>query len=149
MNFFEQELRKIVGTTHPDATYSGRVCYLKLGNINRAKLEFVTHGTADRYEALQVTVMNRTDGPVDRHTMLFRELIDVKEARDSCFLRDIPYAWTYYGQTEWYAYQPTAADYKTLSAAVEEYLDVFQQPEQQMTSPKESGPTMGMGMGPA
>ena len=127
MNFFAQELKKIVEPIHPGATYSGRACYIKLGETNRAKLEFVTHGTADHYEALRVTVLNRLDGPVDKHTMLFRELIDVKGARDECFRRDIPYAWTYNGQTEWYAYQPTASDYRTMGTAVDEYLEVFQE----------------------
>lgn len=139
MNFFEQELRKILSPTHPDATYSGRACYIKLGSTNRAKLEFVTCGTADHYEALRVTVLNRLDGPVDKHMMLFRELIDAKEARDTSFRRDIPYAWTYNGQTEWYAYQPTAADYRTLGAAVEDYLELFHEPEQRMGD----GPQMG------
>lgn len=142
MNFFMNELKKIVGPTHPSATYSGRACYLKLGDTNRAKLEFVTHGTADHYEALRITVLNRLDGPVDQHTMLFRELIDMAGVRDDCFRRDIPYAWTYNGQTEWYAYQPTAADYRTLGAAVDEYLELFQELEQR----QDDAPSMGQQM---
>ena len=42
MNFFEQELRKIVGSAYPDATYIGRACYVRLGEENRAKIQFVT-----------------------------------------------------------------------------------------------------------
>lgn len=139
MNFFAQELKKIVDPSHPDATYSGRACYLRLGDTNRAKLEFVTQGTSDRYEALRVTVLNRQDGPLDQNTMLFRELIDVQDTRDDCFRRDIPYAWTYNGKTEWYAYQPTAADYRTMGAAVDEYLEVFQELEHRQSN----GPSMG------
>lgn len=142
MNFFAQELKKIVGATHPGATYSGRACYIKLGDTNRAKLELVTQGTADHYEALRVTVLNRLDGPVDQHTMLFRDLIDMAGIRDDCFRRDIPYAWTYNGRTEWYAYQPTAADYGTIGAAVNEYLEVFQELEQR----QDDAPTMGQRM---
>lgn len=142
MNFFAQELKKIVGQTHPGATYAGRACYITLGDTNRAKLEFVTQGKADHYEALRITVLNRQDGLVDQNTMLFRELIDVQGMRDNCFRRDIPYAWTYNGTTEWYAYQPTADDYQTMGAAVDEYLGVFQELEQR----RSGGPAMGQQM---
>ena len=74
--------------------------------------------------------------------MLFRELIDVKGARDECYRRDIPYAWTYNGTTEWYAYQPTSADYRTMGAAVDEYLEVFQALEQRQGG----SPSMGQQM---
>lgn len=142
MNFFTQELKKIVSPGHPGATYAGRACYLKLGDTNRAKLEFVTQGTADCYEALRVTVLNRQDGLVDQNTMLFRELIDVQGIRDDCFRRNIPYVWTDNGRTEWYAYQPTAADYRTMGAAVDEYLEVFQELEHRQSD----GPSLGQQM---
>ena len=38
MTFYEQELRKIVGERYPDATYVGRVCYVRLSDMNRAKI---------------------------------------------------------------------------------------------------------------
>lgn len=142
MNFFAQELKKIAGPSHPGATYAGRACYVPLGDANRAKLEFVTQGTADRYEALRITILNRQDGLVDQNTMLFRELIDVKGARDDCFRRDIPYAWTYNGATGWYAYRPTADDYETMGAAVDEYLELFQELGQRQGG----GPSMGQQM---
>ena len=49
MTFFEQELRKIVGDVYPDATFVGRACYVRLSNMNRAKIQFTTCGTADHY----------------------------------------------------------------------------------------------------
>ena len=42
MTFYEQELRKIVGERYPDATYVGRACYVRLDEMNRAKIQFVT-----------------------------------------------------------------------------------------------------------
>ena len=42
MNFFEQELHKIVAPKYPDATYVGRACYVRLDELNRAKIQFVT-----------------------------------------------------------------------------------------------------------
>lgn len=130
MSFFTQELKKIVGPSHPDAIYAGRACYIPLDDIHRVKLEFVTQGKTDHYEALRITMLNRHDGPVDQNIMLFRELIIVRG--DESFRRDIPYAWTYNGKTEWYAYQPTAGDYQTMGKAVDEYLKVFQELEQRL-----------------
>ena len=54
MNFFERELREIVSSQYPDAVCVGWACYVRLNEMNRAKLQFTTCGTADRYEALQI-----------------------------------------------------------------------------------------------
>ena len=56
MTFYEQELRKIVGERYPDATYVGRACYVRLSNMNRAKIQFVTGIVANQYNALQMTI---------------------------------------------------------------------------------------------
>lgn len=54
INFFEQELRKLAdvcgGLSNP--VFAGRACYGDLGGDNRVKLQFVTTGYADHYEAL-------------------------------------------------------------------------------------------------
>ena len=60
MTFYEQELRKIVGEQYPDATYVGRACYVRLSDMNRAKIQFVTGIVANQYNALQMTILNRS-----------------------------------------------------------------------------------------
>ena len=42
----------------------------------------------------------------------------------------MPYIWSYNGEHEWYAYQPTQQDYRKLGAALSEYISVFQEPIQ-------------------
>ena len=61
MTFYEQELRKIVGERYPDATYVGRACYVRLSDMNRAKIQFATGIVANQYNALQM-VLTRTFG---------------------------------------------------------------------------------------
>ena len=56
MTFCEQELRKIVGERYPDATYVGRACYVRLSDMNRAKIQFVTGIVSNQYNALQLTI---------------------------------------------------------------------------------------------
>ena len=65
MDFFEQELRKIVGSAYPNTRYVGRAAYVNLGDGNRAKFEFVTLGYADNYEAIRGKIINQRDGEID------------------------------------------------------------------------------------
>ena len=44
MNFFEQELRKIVGDRSPDTTFVGRACYVRLNEMNSVKLKCLRGG---------------------------------------------------------------------------------------------------------
>ena len=126
MTFFEQELRKIVGSKYPDATFVGRACYVRLNNMNRAKVQFTTCGYADHYEALQITILNRQDGQVDTLRLRFKDVLGTKQVSNPNFRNGVnPYAWTYAGKTEWYAYHPDGRDYEKLTAAVSDYLEVF------------------------
>ena len=69
MNFFEQELRRFTGKTTAfkscKALYAGRACFIPLSGSRRARLEFVTSGVADQYDALQVTILSTADGKID------------------------------------------------------------------------------------
>lgn len=130
MNFFEQELRKIVGSQYPDAAFVGRACYVRLNEMNRAKIQFTTCGTADRYQALQMTILNRNDGQVDTLRLRFADLLGKGQVSNPYIQQSGPYAWTYNGKTEWYAYQPNDRDYRQLTDAVSGYLDVFQEQAQ-------------------
>lgn len=127
MNFFEQELRKIVGSQYPDAAFVGRACYVRLNEMNRAKIQFTTCGTADRYQALQMTILNRNDGQVDTLRLRFADLLGKGQVSNPYIQQSGPYAWTYNGKTEWYAHQPNDRDYRQLTDAVSGYLDVFQE----------------------
>ena len=43
MNFFEQELHKIVAPKYPDATYVGRACYVRLDAVSYTHLTLPTN----------------------------------------------------------------------------------------------------------
>lgn len=128
MTFYEQELRKIVGNVCPNTTFVGRACYVRLNDMNRAKIQFTTCGIAEHYEALQITILNRIDGQVDTLHLRFRDVLGMKSVRNPNFPNGIsPHAWTYNGKTEWYGYQPDSQDYQKLTDAVSDYLEVFQE----------------------
>jgi len=125
MNFFEQELRRIAdacrGVINP--TFAGRACYGDLGGDNRVKLEFVTQGTHEQYEALEATILNRSEGEVD--SLLFRFCDVWGKKHDKGYNGGIPHIWTNDRKSDWYAYRPNETDIKQLAAVVDSYVGVF------------------------
>lgn len=131
MTFFEQELRKIIGEEYPDATFVGRACYVRLSDMNRARIEFATTTTADHYDALRMTILNRNEGTVDKLTLRFADLLGKKQVSNPNFKSGInPHVWNDYGKCDWYVYHPNDSDYQRLTSAVTDYLDVFQEQTQ-------------------
>ena len=134
MNFFEQELRKLVGQSNAltDPRYVGRACYGRVSENIRAKLQYVTMGYADHYEALQITLINNTEGEIDRALIRFRDLWGSKPSSNPNFREGVyPHACTYNGKSEWYVYQPTPRDYEMLANSMDEYLELFSEDMEQ------------------
>ena len=127
MTFYEQELRKIVGERYPDATYVGRACYVRLSDTNRAKIQFVTGIVSNQYNALQMTILNRSEGQVDTLRLRFSDLLGTKVTSNPNFRNGVdPHIWDDYGKVDWYVYHPPRQDYEKFSNAVSDYLEVFQ-----------------------
>ena len=128
MTAFEQEVRKIVSPRYPDATYVGRACYVRLSEMNRAKIQFISTHIASQYDALRLTILNRDEGAVDNLVLRFSDLLGKKHTSNPNF-RDgvIPHLWDDCGKVAWYVYQPSSRDYQELSDAVGSYLEVFQE----------------------
>jgi len=141
-NFFFFFLKKLFGDGQiiDSPTFSGRACLGTLGKDLRVRAQFVTSSYADHYDSLKITVLNRTDGPVDTLVLKLKDLLGKKPVPGNPNFRSgvVPYIWVYQGQPEWYASHPTAADYDTIRQAAREYLDVFRDRQQERTqdSPK-------------
>ena len=142
MNYFEQELRRLFGNdvAISGKRFVGRAFFGKLTDNLRVRVEFVTMGIADHYEAIKATVINRNDGPVDTLTLSFSDLLGRKSVNNPNFREGIsPYIWKYGDKIEWYVYKPTKADYDQISEALNNYFDVFREPKLEM---EQSGQTM-------
>ena len=127
MDFFEQELRKVVDPICPNATYVGRACYVPLDEMNRAKIQFTEVDIANHYSALLLTVLNCREGKIDSLRISLSEILGTKTIRSASSQRTLnPYIWDYQGKLGWYAIQPEPEDYKALSNVVGNYLSVFQ-----------------------
>lgn len=112
--------------------YSGRACLGTLGKDLRVRAQFVTSGYADHYNALKITVLNRTDGPVDTLILKLKDVWGKKSVSNPNFRDGIyPHIWDDHGKADWYVYRPTEADYKKIRQAVGEYLGVFRERSQE------------------
>lgn len=142
MNFFEGELRKLFGDgqTISDPNFTGKICLGTLGKELRVRAEFVTTGVMDHYDAMKLTVLNRSGGSVDTLLLRFRDIWGRKPVpRNPNFANGvIPHIWTYNGQTEWYAWVPAQADREQLARQVRQYLEPFRErpPQPVHSSPK-------------
>ena len=131
MNFFEQELHKIVAPKYPDATYVGRACYVRLDELNRAKIQFVTGIVANQYHGLRISILNRNEGQVDALLLNLSDILGKKQTSNPNFKSGIsPYIWDDYGKADGYVYHPNGQGYRQLTEAVSDYLEVFQEQTQ-------------------
>ena len=127
MNFFEQELRKIVEPAYPDATYVGHFCFVPLGANNRAKINFATSGYADHYDTLQIKIVNKNDGELDCVRLRLPEMLGVARTGNPARREQGAYIWKYNSDVSWYGYHPTQADYAALTKTVQSYTELFQE----------------------
>lgn len=140
MSFFEKELRKILKKQElfSDVRYAGRSCFGIMDKETKAKIQFVTLSTADKYEALKVEILNQKEGKIDSIIIRFKDLFGKKAVDNPNFKEGIvPHIWTYHDRNEWYAYKPNELDYEQMYESIAEYISVFQtQEEEQTQSPQ-------------
>ncbi len=133
-NFFEQELRRLFGDGKIiyNPSFSGRSCFGTLGKDLRVRAEFTSDCYSREFNALNLTVINRTGGPLDTLMLQFCDLLGIKQVRGHrSELGMIPHIWEEFRKTAWFSYQPTDADYETIRQAANQYLDVFRDRQQE------------------
>lgn len=125
MNFFEGELQRMFGGNDiiSEPKIVGRTLLGKLDDDLRVKLQFVSTGISKHYDAIQISILNRTEGVVDKETMLFGDIIGQKE---SFCDRVNPYIWEEsIGKAGWYT--PVSVSEKTqIADTVLDYVGMYQ-----------------------
>lgn len=76
MTMYEQELRKLFEHSNlvDRPQFSGRVCVGDLGKDLRIRAEFLSTHISSQYDAIRLTVLNRTEGVVDRTLLRFQDV---------------------------------------------------------------------------
>ena len=127
MNFFESELRRMFGDAEniSDAVFVGRTMLGKLDGELRVKAQFISTHIAKHYDAIQVSILNRTDGVVDKETMIFGDIIGQKMTR--CSDKVNPYMWEEsIGKAYWYT--PISITEKAqIADTVLDYVGMYQE----------------------
>ena len=132
MNFFEGELRLMFGNNCiiDEPKIVGRTLLGKIDDDLRVKLQFVSTGISKHYDAIQVSVINRTEGLVDRETMLFGDIIGQKATPCD---KVNPYMWEESSHTA-YWYTPVSVSEKAkIADAVLDYVGMYQSDEMAMS----------------
>ena len=132
-NIFESELRKLFEDDKLIETpqFVGRECVGSLGGELRVRAQIIHTCVSGNYDALKLTVLNRTEGPVDTITLDFLDIWGRKPVPNNPNFPDgvAPHIWEYNGKYEWYAYTPNASDYRKLRETAKSYLDTFRAPQ--------------------
>ena len=115
-SFFDQELWRLFGDGKiiGSPACSGRTCFGTLGKDLRVRIQFVSTHISGEYDALKLTVLNHTDGPVNTQVLKLKDLLGKKII-------------------------PTDADYETIRQAVGQYLNVFRDRQRERT---QNGPKL-------
>ena len=132
MNFFENELKKVMAESAilKNQKYVGRACFGIVSEELRARVEFVTTGTASQYEGIKTSIINRKEGVVDSMLLRFSDIWGKRKVGNPNFKDGIILCiWVDEGKSDWYVYHPTKGYYGQLSVGIEQYLYVFQDME--------------------
>ncbi len=130
---FEKELRRIFDqdSLMDHVSYVGRSCYGRLDGELRVRAQFQSMGISNHYDALKISLLNRREGVVDSVILRLNEVWGLKQTSNPNFREGIyPYLWEDGGDLVWYVYQPSASDFQKLRNVVNDYLEVFREPEQ-------------------
>ena len=133
MNFFEQELRNMFGSTDiiDSPVYAGRCMLGKLGDDLRVKLQFVTTRIADHYSAIRVDIINKNDGLVDRQTFRMADIIGMRKRKTGdCE----PHIWVYNDKPDWYGHI-MPSEKAQIADTVLGYVEMYQSPSMTMNGP--------------
>lgn len=133
MNVYEKALRDLFGKSEElkDIKYTGRTCLARLDKDLRVKLQFVTTGTAGNYTAICASIINRTDGVVDKQTFRFRDMVPARSGSQAFGLQ-YPYIWEYNGNPEWYGQPLSTKEKQLVRDSILEYVEMYMEQDMEM-----------------
>ena len=90
-------------------------------------MEFATLGHSEHYEALRVTILDRSEGKIDVCALRFAKAWGKKKVTNPNFSEGIyAHFWNDGSEADWYVYHPSRADNKVLCQQLNDYITVFE-----------------------
>lgn len=120
MNFFETELKSMTAGSKylKNAKFTASSCIARLDGGTTVKVTLETLGTHNVYERIQIKVMNRSEGEIDKANIKFADLLGKDRLGGNVRI------W-YDRKYEWYAFAPTKTNYTAIRKAIDDYLENF------------------------
>lgn len=129
MNFFENEMRMMFEHTGiiQDPKFVGRTMLGKLDDDLRVKMQFISTHISKHYDAIQVSIINRKDGIVDKETMKFGDIIGLRQ--DNCGNMVHPYMWEQSEKNAYWYLPVSISDKARIGDTVLDYVGMYQDQE--------------------
>lgn len=134
MNVFEKALRELFGKSAilQAIKYTGETCLARLDRDLLVKLEFTDPGTACNYTAICASIINRTDGLVDKQLFRFSDMVPARTGQTT-FGRDYPYIWIYDGKAQWCGNPLSAMEQRMIRNTILDYVEMYLDMEMSMS----------------
>ncbi len=134
MNFYEQQLRRIFGSSTvlpSDTLFKGNCVLAKIDDQLRVKIAFTTTGISEHYTALKLQIINTTNGCIDSELFRFSNYIKSTNGEEPCVVG-------YLNPPAWFNATPRQGDYQNLQNDIENYVTMYANEE----FISDHGPTM-------
>ena len=124
MNFFEKEMRQMFDDNDifHDAKFVGKTMLAKLDEDLRIKLQFIASHISGQYDTVQMTIINRTEGVVDKQNFKFSDIIGkcIRPGREPLDY----HMWEYNNKPEWYT-PISLTDKARIADTVMDYAEMY------------------------
>ena len=131
MNFYEKEMRTMFAGSDliHDAKFCGRTMLGKLDDELRVKLQLISTYIANQYDAVQATIINRTEGVVDKQTFKFVDIIGKQQRGNLSGIG--PHIWDDNDRARWYI-PVTASEKAQIAETILSYVGMYQEEGMEM-----------------
>lgn len=131
MNFYEKEMRTMFAGSDliHDAKFCGRTMLGKLDDELWVKLQLISTYIANQYDAMQATIINRTEGVVDKQTFKFSDIIGKQQRGNLSGIS--PHIWEDDGRARWYI-PVTASEKAQIAETILGYVGMYQEEGMEM-----------------
>ena len=112
-----------------DARFCGRTMLGKLDDELRVKLQLISTYIANQYDAVQATIINRTEGVVDKQTFKFVDIIGKQQRGNLSGIS--PHIWDDNDRARWYI-PVTASEKAQIAETILGYVGMYQEEGMEM-----------------
>lgn len=112
-----------------DAKFCGRTMLGKLDDELRVKLQLISTYIANQYDAVQATIINRTEGVVDKQTFKFVDIIGKQQRGNLSGIS--PHIWDDNDRARWYI-PVTASEKAQIAETILDYVGMYQEEGMEM-----------------